>query len=218
MAPLYSSNMLSPPWVVACRLGEFEWTLEEQWEVLGEQDDAFAARLEPLSGRAQTAFSLGCAEWVVRAAGEDLDVSRFRPYLASRWLLLAGEVEVVSDVNPRVLDAADVPISVADAAVAMIEDTYFGNGDGHYDCALASMLAIHVLADSRAFETWQEHCIAALARLHPGTGADWNTQAPVYIDELGDTGPEPGSRPRLYAPLRIAGNPFVWTPGGRGAR
>ncbi len=204
--------MFTPPWVVEpCRLGEFSWDLDEQWEVLGEQDDDFAARLEPLSGRAQTAFSLGCAEWVLHAAGDRIDRSRFRPYLASRWLLLAGEVQVVANISPRVLDAADVPTSVADAAVAMIEDTYFGNGGGQYDCALASMLAIYVLEDTSAFEAWQDRCIDALAQLHPGTGADWDDQAPVYIDELGGTGPAPESRPAIYAPLRIADNPFVWT-------
>jgi hypothetical protein len=208
----YPGAMFCPPWVVEpCRLGQFEWDTDIQWEVLGEQDDAFAARLAPLSGKAQVAFSLGCAEWIMRATRDGIDESRFRPYLASRWLLLAGEVQVSAGISPRVLDAEDVPTSVADAAVAFIEDTYFGNGNGEYDCALASMLVMYVLDDTTGFERWQDHCIETLTRTHSSGRAEWDDQRAVFIDELSPAGPAPATRSDLYAPLRLPDNPFVWT-------
>jgi hypothetical protein len=167
------------PWIPLERLDALplvhRWNDDNPFRVIAHADDAVAARCERLSVRARLGFTLACAEWVLARFRRHHANERPARYAEALWAGLVDpafaelRAEVLDDDTGAILGPIDLALGTATEAFRSHDPT---------DAAFASALARHVLGAGlelpperasalRAFDEWQEACLARLERHHP---------------------------------------------------
>jgi hypothetical protein len=150
-----------------------KWDDWDPYALLGEQDVETLTHLRKSSDRAQIAYAIACAEWVI---WRFVDLSPDgRPYalLESAW---AGEMSLELVAPPQLLeDEWKGPIrGPIDLALVTIINTFYSTEDraGDQDAAFSELIALHVLADKGYFLEWKIRVLERLENLFPRTIRD----------------------------------------------
>jgi len=132
-------------------------------------DDALLDRLSRISQRANVAFAIACAEWVVHRLGAVAQDSTPSEYLEAAWAgivdaayTLYYEPDLSEWEGPARMPLAVAMILVADCLVRMEDDDH-----PEFNSASLAGLAEHLLADAAPFRAWRETILTRLELLYP---------------------------------------------------
>lgn len=145
-----------------------EWSDWDPYEKIQPQDEGTMHALSKVSNRGITAFSIGCAEWVVyRFIKLSFDQTPY-DFLESCWVLVMGN----EDVQLEGLEESEWkgPVRGAiDLALLTIVNTWnkseFDSTEA--DGAFAAQMALLVLSDKSLFLEWQEKVLQRLIKYFP---------------------------------------------------
>jgi hypothetical protein len=144
------------------------WDDWDPYPLFGDEDEALEARLARVSDRAQIAFSIACAEWVVYRFRGFYSDKRLYEFIESAW---ASEMSSDYVMPPRVgsdewLGPVKGPL---DLAFITVINTFYSTEDaaGEVDAAFASKLPLHVLPDDAPFIFWMEQVLNRLEKFFP---------------------------------------------------
>lgn len=145
------------------------WDDRNPYSVLHEPEEVVADLIERISDKGQTAFVLGCAEWVVRRLGKLVPDPMPLQYLEAGWAMLAdewaGRLWEPESWGPW-MGPARGPVALA---LLNVTNSFYsiGTGDGEAEAGLAPMLVRHVVGEHTAFLRWQDAVLARLVRHFP---------------------------------------------------
>lgn len=141
------------------------WDDWDPYPVVGDADAELCDKLSDVTDRAQIAFAIGCAEWLVARLAGLIDDDRPRLFLESAW---AHQMSDEFAMPPQFRDEEwQGPVRAAiDLALITINNTSYGteDGTGAADASFAAKLARHVLTDAAPFDEWVAGTVAALQR------------------------------------------------------
>jgi len=165
-------SLISPKYIpidlISQKDVQHEWSDWDPYEKIQPQDESTMNVLSKLSNRAITAFSIGCAEWVVyRFIKLSSDKTPY-DFLESSWVLVMGN----EDVQLEGLEESEWkgPIRGAiDLALLTIVNTWNNSefDSTEADGAFAAQLALLVLPDKYHFIEWQEKVLQRLIKYFP---------------------------------------------------
>lgn len=146
----------------------YRWSDYDPYSVIPEVDDAVMDCLDRVSNRANTAFTLGCAEWVIFRLNRIDPDSEPTEALEAYWLWAMDADPGISVLLDDQGWAGPVrgPIHLALLCVSnsinMSED---GLATNH--AAIAAGVALLVLPDPQSFLDWQGKALTRLEALYP---------------------------------------------------
>jgi hypothetical protein len=159
------------------------WDEWDPYPALGLQDEETISRLAKITDRAQIAYAIGCAEWVVyRFAGVSVDPSPYE-YLEAFWAyVMSDNLKQPPATNDGewtgpVRAAIDMSLTTIINTIALTE-----TATGDTEAAFAELIVLHVLPDPHPFNVWKEMAITRLTRYFPRTRKeDWGPPVPREI-------------------------------------
>src|SRR6266446_5117909 len=159
-----------PPYIPLALLKKMpvvhRWDDWDPYSLLGTQDEETQTRLRRVSDRAQIAYAIACAEWVVYRFQDLCDDTRPYGFLEASW---ASEMSSEFVTPPQlVADEWRGPIrGPIDLALVTIINTFYTteDGAGHVDAAFAERIPLHVLTDHTPFLRWRERILVRLEDL-----------------------------------------------------
>jgi len=143
-----------------------EWNVRATYEPV---DEALVERLMKLSKRANCAFTIAIAEWIVyRFQPFDRDPEPLQ-YLEAAWaanvdLAYADEMDIVDEEWGGPVRG---PMSMA---ISFVVDALFAeeaDPNAPFNPAWAARFARHVLPDAVIFDQWFDQCLLRLEQLFP---------------------------------------------------
>ena len=155
------------------------WDDWDPYVLLGTQDPDTQANLARLTDRAQIAFAIACAEWVVYRFQNLCDDRRPYDFIEAAW---ASEMSSDYSVPPQFAeDEWRGPIRAPiDLSLVTIINTFYSteDGAGDVDATFAERIPLHVLNDQTRFLRWRNSVLVRLQELFPRESGDANG-APV---------------------------------------
>jgi len=151
------------------------WDDWDPYVLLGTQDPKTQASLARITDRAQIAFAIACAEWVVYRFKNLFDDRRPYDFLEASW---ASEMSSDYAVPPQLAeDEWKGPIRAPiDLALVTIINTFYTteDGAGNSDAAFAELIPLHVLNDRMPFLRWRDSVLVRLQTIFPREPSDVN--------------------------------------------
>ena len=137
-------------------------------------DDDFLSRMARISQRANVAFAIACAEWIVHRLGKVSKDPMPAEYLEAAWAAVVDacytryhETDEDEWSGPIRKPLAVAVMLVVDSIIRMEDDDL-----PEVDAVSLSNLAEHLLPDSTLFRDWRERVLARLERLYPRNPLD----------------------------------------------
>lgn len=182
--PTQTSHCPFVPAHVGQQEGRYEWNAWDPYSILPPVDDARVEALSQLSDRAQIAYAIGCAEWVVQGLARHLTTNLPFLYLEAFW---AFEMDKRIQSPPETVEAdwQGRVLAPIDLALMTVLNTYYasGEGSGAAESALSGCIALHVLDEKADFQAWSKAVISQLSRHFPRRESDpWG--APISREAL----------------------------------
>jgi len=139
---------------------EHDWDDWDPYELLAEPDENTKNKLEMVSSRGITAFSLGCAEWTIYRLSNHFNDPVPHNYIEAFWVFLMG----VDDALPPETENDDWegnirgPINMA--LMTTLNTIYLaGDGPPIQNGALSAQITYHVLGENSEFIEWQKEVL-----------------------------------------------------------
>jgi hypothetical protein len=150
-----------------------QWNDWDPYALLGEQDVNTIAQLSTLSDRAQIAFSIACAEWVIWRFVDFFEDNRPYDLLEVAW---AGEMsqELVAPPQLNEKEWKGLIRGPIDLSLVTILNTFYSTEDaaGKMDSAFAELIVLHVFPEHDYFIKWRDQTLLRLFELFGRTDSD----------------------------------------------
>ncbi len=179
-------------------LSNERWDDWDPYSKIALPDPELKAKLSRTSNCAITAFSLGCAEWVVAALPPGDHLSESAEYLEAFWVYIFGFRDAVpaetedNDWKGPIRGPINLCLMTVLNTIILAEF-----GSPAQNGAFAARIAIHVLGNSAAFLAWQNLVVERLL-LHCGRAAENEDGVPVPRELLDPSRPyDPGEASSL---------------------
>lgn len=171
---------LSPPSYVPIALLRdmpvvHRWDDWDPYVLLGTQDPQTQASLARVTDRAQIAFAIACAEWVVYRFQSVCDDRRQYDFLEVFWASEMSSAYAVPSPLPEEEWKGPIRAPIDLSLVTVINTFYTTeDGAGDVDAAFAERIPLHVLNDQTPFLRWRGMVLERLHVLFPRNQGDAN--------------------------------------------
>lgn len=161
----------------------YEWDFWDPYELLGQPNESAIKVLEGLSDRAQIAFAIGCAEWVVARLSKHLSNIKAYDYLEACWAFQMDK-SIAAPVAPQEDEWTGIVLAPIDLAIVTVLNTYYTteDGQGASESAFSELIPLWVLTDKTPFITWKNHVTQRLTSYFPRQDNDhWGDPVPREV-------------------------------------
>jgi hypothetical protein len=143
-----------------------DWNVEAAYEPL---DDDLLGRLAQVSYRANEAFTIACAEWIVYRFGALSDDPTPSNYIEAAWAAIFDwrYLKYFEPLDEEWQGPVRRALEVAIVLVVEVIGRTESDDLPEISAASVSNLAKHVMSNPKAFEEWQEWAVERLAKFYP---------------------------------------------------
>jgi hypothetical protein len=143
----------------------YAWDEYDPYSVLADRDRTTEGSLEKLTDRAQVAYALGCAEWVVFTLLPLIEDDRPLQLLEAFWAFQMSDYYALPD--ELIEEEWQGPIrGPIDLSLVTVRNTVIlaEEGNSQIHAAFSELIPLYVLCDPAPFFTWRTHALEILQR------------------------------------------------------